>query len=792
MAEMQAKLRSDLEIHPESDSGIIIKDPVSRRFYRFSTVQASVLEHLDGKTEPSAIALAVSQKHKTEVLETQIQEFIGKLRTLLLLDHPYCWAQLESAIKTRHKSFASLLSIKVHAFNPDRLLTFLEQKLRFCFSTSFNAFALISIVFAFILTIANSESLLLSIGSLLSLYSLPLLIVVVFTVVTVHEFGHGLTLKHFGGKVEEMGFMLIYFMPAFYCNVSDAWMLKKRERLLVSLAGGYVQTILWALAAFAWRILAPETLASQICTIVIAFSGIQTLLNLNPLIRLDGYYMLSDYLEISNLRPKSLDYLKERAISLLTGIHSKNLETLSRREKRLFFWYGTTATLFTFLLIAIMFEQIGGWLIREYRLWGIILTATLFFAAVPLAPKKNLQTSGRLIKAMILRIKKAPLKYLIPILAILIAGIIPWQLKISGDFTIIAAKKIEVTPQVSGNLVKIFIEQGSRVRAGQVLAELENLSLSNEYEETKGELASQQASLDLLKAGSRPEEIEKARRSVDTKQAELRNASRIEQERGVLRETIAKREAELTNARLNNERTQSLLKAGLIARVDADRDKTAYQVQLKELAAAKGQLSVLEEQMDRSRDIKRKELAQSQSELNILLAGARKESIQAVASQVAKLEEKFRILNRQKELLQIRSPITGTITTAYLQNKIGDFLDQGDSFCEIVNDETVLIEMPVPEKEIGDVRIDLPITLKVRSYPGRQYEARVKKIAPVAAAGGMERTVVILGELQNVDGSLKAGMTGVGKILSGKRPIFEIASRRIIRWVRTEFWEYLP
>ena len=88
MAEMQAKLRSDLEIHPESDSGIIIKDPITRRFYRFSPVQASVLDHLDGNTDPAVIASAVSQKHQTEVLDEQIKDFIEKLRLLLLLDHP--------------------------------------------------------------------------------------------------------------------------------------------------------------------------------------------------------------------------------------------------------------------------------------------------------------------------------------------------------------------------------------------------------------------------------------------------------------------------------------------------------------------------------------------------------------------------------------------------------------------------------------------------------------------------------------------------------------------------------
>ena len=264
------------------------------------------------------------------------------------------------------------------------------------------------------------------------------------------------------------------------------------------------------------------------------------------------------------------------------------------------------------------------------------------------------------------------------------------------------------------------------------------------------------------------------------------------QERAVRRETVAKKEAELTNARLSHERSQSLLKAGLIARNEADRDRTAYEVQQKELAEAKGQLSVLEEQTSRNQDIKRKELAQAQSELKILLAGSRKESIRAVESQVKKLEEKLNILGQQKEFLKIRSPIEGVVSTSYLQNRIGDFLDKGSVFCEIVSEGTVIVEMPVPEKEIGEVRLGYPITIKVRGYPKRWYQARVKSIAPVAAASGMERTVVVQGVLENPDGSLKAGMTGVGKILCGKRTIFAIASRRVIRWLRTEFWEFLP
>jgi putative peptide zinc metalloprotease protein len=792
MEETRGKLRSDLEIHSEANSGIVVKDPITNRFYRFTPVQASVLELLDGRHDFASIASIASEKHQTDVLEGQVREFAQKLHALLLMDNPYCWTKLENAAKTRRRAFRSLLSIKIHAFNPDRLLTKLEKRLRFCFGLTFSIIIWLATFIALVISILNWESLFVSLGTLFSLYSIPLVIVVIFLVMTVHEFGHGLTLKHFGGKVEEMGFMLLYFIPAFYCNVSDAWMLKKRERIWVTLAGAYIQMFLWALATIAWRLLAVETPGSTVCIVIIAVTGIQTLLNLNPLIRLDGYYLLSDWVEVPNLRPKALGYLKNRFKSIISGTAYGNSRALSRKERRLFFYYGTASFLFTALLVAFMFQRVGGWIIREYHTWGIVFASMLFLAIIPTAKKEKAETSRRLFKTLIIRIRKAPLVFMCLILVLFAVALMPWELKISGDFVITAEKRMSVTPQVVGNLRTIYVDQGSRVHRGELLADIENLELSNEYEETKGELATQKADLDLLKAGSRPEEIEKARRLVATKKAELYNASRIGEERALLRETIAKKEAELANARLNYERTQSLLENGLIARNEADRNRTAYEVQQKELSEAKGQLSILEEQTQRNEDIKRKELAQAESELNILLAGSRKESIRAAESQVNKLKEKLNILEQQKELLKIRSPIDGTVATPYLQNRIGDFLDKGDMFCEIVSDGTVIIEMPVPEKEIGDIKVGFPITIKVRGYPNRWYEARVRNIAPVAAVNGMERTVMVQGELGNSDGSLKAGMTGVGKILCGKRPIFEIASRRAIRWLRTEFWEYLP
>jgi multidrug resistance efflux pump len=608
---------------------------------------------------------------------------------------------------------------------------------------------------------------------------------------TIHEFAHGLTLKHFGGKTKEMGFLILYFIPAFYCNVSDAWMLKKRERLLVTLAGSYIQVFIWACATVLWRLFALETLASQVCLIIIGFSAIQMLFNLIPLIRMDGYYLLSDILEVPNLRPKAFGFLKRKIAAWVTGMPPENKEMYDRREKIIFSCYGLSSFLFTTILLMIMIQRLGGWMVQQYQGWGLFVSSMFFLVGVPIAAKENSAWVGNLFKSGFKRVRKTPLFFII--LALIIAGgFLPWELKISGDFSVTALNRISASPQVVGNLKKIYVEQGDRVRRGDVLAEIENLDLSNSRHETAGELASQRAALDLLIAGSRPEEIDKARKAIDTKKAELFNSTRIDKSRALLLETVAKKTASLENAKLNYERTQNLLENGVVARNEADRDRTAYQVQQKELQEAKGQLAVLEEQTENDQDIKRKELAQAESELRILLAGSRKESLRALEAQVNMLEEKLTILNRQMELLKIQSPIDGVVASPFLKNRIGDFLDKGDVFCEIVSEGMVIIEMPVPEKEIDAIHVGLPITMKLRGYPKRWYEARVRNIAPVAVVSGLERTVMVQGELENKDGSIRTGMTGVGKILCGKRKIAEIITRRAIRWLRTEFWEYLP
>ena len=101
---------------------------------------------------------------------------------------------------------------------------------RWCFTPAFHVFAALAILTGFAITFSNAGRLTGHVLSLLSLNGLITIWLVVSVVVTTHEFAPGLTCCHFGGKAKELGFMLIYFQPAFYCDVSDAWMFPTRRR----------------------------------------------------------------------------------------------------------------------------------------------------------------------------------------------------------------------------------------------------------------------------------------------------------------------------------------------------------------------------------------------------------------------------------------------------------------------------------------------------------------------------------------------------------------------------------
>ena len=247
--------------------------------------------------------------------------------------------------------------------------------LRWMFTRGFLIASVLLFAIHFLVIAAKWDEFVGAFGNLFQLrYSAWELFVVwctLFVIITIHELGHGYTCKYFGGEVHEIGAMLLYFEPAFFCNVNDAWTFPElKARLWVTAAGLWIQMVAASVAAIVWWIAAPGTLISHIALSAIIIGGVTTVVvNANPLIPLDGYFALSDYLEVPNLRQRAFAHLgwliKTRVLRL-----DLPAPPADEREQRIFLIYSLLAAWYITSIMLLVAGTVYGWLDRAFGLVG--------------------------------------------------------------------------------------------------------------------------------------------------------------------------------------------------------------------------------------------------------------------------------------------------------------------------------------------------------------------------------------------------------------------------------------
>jgi len=783
-ASPEYRLRSDLEFSSQqhlSKNYVVVKDPVTKRYFRFTENQKVILDFLVEPKEVSRLVSEVSEKLHAVVSENSIEGFLKSLEDKLLLDTERVREKLGtySAQKLQDRN---LLYWKLASLNPERVFDWLVPRTRWAFTIWFHIAAVILIASGVLMNYLHWKELTVDVYTLFNLNGLFLVWIVTLGVVTLHEFAHGITCCHFGGKVQEIGFMLIYFQPAFYCDVSDSWMFpSKRSRMWVTFAGGYFQLVVWSICTLLWRVTDTDTTINQLALVVIVFAGVQTLFNFNPLIKLDGYYLLSDYLEIPNLRTKAIQTLWQR----VAGTESK----LPRREERAQLIYGTAAVLFSTIFLIYVYRALYTWATSNYAFAGLV--GFLMFSTLTLRRTAVESVAG--IRSVLTR--AAYRKYRnggIVLAALLIMFVGRWDLKIPVEFRVVARDERNVRAETGGVIVEILVQEGSRVAKGDVLARLRDFGKDERISELNGELAKSRTGLGLLRVGTRREDIDSQRREVLAKRTALANARRIEEQRNQLTETVGQKTSQLKLDQQTLDRSRVLWKEGLIARAELEKLETAVEISERDLRTAEAARRVLTETSEREADLKAQELAVAESILKGMLAGSRPELIRQAEDEVNKLADQIRILKEQLAKTEIRSPIDGIVTTPFLERKLNENLAAGGELCRIVDVARVKLEMQVPEKEMADVRHGLPVSMAPRGFPSMSLQGRVDFIAPVAQSVNGQQIVVVRSEVPNDEMLLMPDTTGVAKIHCGSRRIVDVMTRRIVRWIRTEFWDILP
>jgi len=759
----EPKLRQDLVVsRMETPEGprFVLKDPLTRRYFRLREIEYSIARRLDGRTPLGQLAPAMAAELNVELDAGSLEAFVGQIRRQGLLDDP-------SAPAPPRQGFVrgTPLYLRFRAFDPDRLLDWLIGKVRFFFTPYFVVGAAVMLVWAVLTVITHRAAIMQDLARLWNFQSLFLAWVVILFIVTLHEFAHGLTCKHFGGKVHEMGFMLIYFQPAFYCNISDAWLFpEKSKRLWVTAAGAYFELFVWSAATLVWIVVEPGTWVSGVALIVMATSAIKQFFNLNPLIKLDGYYLLSDLLDAPNLRQRAFAYLANKLKRLVGAVEPLVSIEVSHRERAIFVAYGVMAFAFSYWFLANIVLGIGGYLTSRYQATGFAVF-TMFVGLVfpqplrrvfrrgasssnatpttstpptpptaPTAPSGGSKSASRRRRAAWLTVAG---------LLVVFAVVVRIPLRVGGGFELLPARNADVPATIDGVIERIYVEEGDVVRTGDTIARLSGYEHRARLRAVQADVGERQAQLQLLKAGARREEIDLARLAV------------------------ARAEEPLRVAEAEGERVRTLAARQLATRAELERAEEHVAVLANELAQARGRLAMLS-------------------------AGNRPEEITATAQAVARAEAERNRLEGEIARLVVIAPHNGVVMTPRLSEKVGKYVKPGDLIAEIHALERLTAEIGVSERDIGEVRLGQPVSLRLRAYPSRTFQGKVTRIATAAADTGWrdERTVRVEVSLPNTAHLLRPMMTGYARVHVGDRRALDVMTRRLRRYVRVEFWSW--
>jgi multidrug resistance efflux pump len=805
----QPRVRSDLRVSEQNVEGkptFVIKDPVTGRFFRFGPTEHFIFQQLDGATSFNAVRQRFEATFGTPVSAESVGQFVATLRRLGLLETQR--AEGGGGIERRRGFRGNLLYLRLKAFDPDRLLDRLLPRVGFFFTRSFLIASAALITLGFVVSVTNSVE----IGrDLVRLYHVQALLVawlVIFAVTTAHEFAHGLTCKRFGGEVHEMGFLLLYFQLAFYCNVSDAWLFpEKAKRLWVTFAGPYFELFLWAVAVLTWRVTQPDTWLSFVALVVVVTSGLKLVINLNPLIKLDGYYLLSDYLGVPNLRMKSFAYLKDRW-KRLSGTVPEDHEEITPRERRIYLAYGLLAGAYSFWLLSLVAMHFGGYLVARYQGLGFILFAALLFTMFrPRIMRALARPAPGLAapKALTAWANRRKRSLLALALALAVAFLVRLPLTVSGEFTVSPTRNADVRAQVEGLLEEVYVDEGDLVKAGEPIARLSNRDAAAELGRLEAAIDETRAGLRKLEAGPRREEVQLAQKELGTATTRWRSAANRYREATEMhaaqlakgQTTLEKAEERLKYAGNDLGRLRTLYQAELISRKQFEEAEEQEAVRRKELAEARAELKAVTAddlaEVRKELAVAEKEREVTQSRLTLLLAGARPEEIEATRAELAGLEVRRRHVEEQLALLRVVSPVTGVITTPKLREDIGRYFQKGDLIAKVHELQKVKAEIAVSEKEIGDVRAGQPVEVRARAYPETTFTGRVTAIGAAAVEetqGGGLKILKVTTEIDNPGHLLKGDMSGTAKIVCGERRIVDLMTRRLARYVRVEVWSW--
>jgi putative peptide zinc metalloprotease protein len=519
--QVRIRIRTDLDIAPQKYEGktyYVVKDPVSLRYYRFEEQEHFIIQKMNGASTLDETQKEFEKRFRPKRLTLEdLESFAQQLLTAGLAhnESPKAGTQLFERRKKRKRSewmqaLTNILYIKIPVYDPDKLLDWMLPWLRWIFTTWFFTLSCGVMLAAVLLVATHFEAFMSKLPDAKMFFQFGTVVnmwVALGLVKIIHEFGHGLSCKAFGGEVHEMGALFLCLSPCLYCNVSDAWTLpNKWRRIIISFAGIYVELIIAAISTFIWWNTKSGEFWHEMSMSLMVVCSISTFMfNANPLMRFDGYYVLADWLEIPNLRDRSNRFLKQLVQEHCLGIEVQPEPYMTLSRRTLFVTYAITSYIYRWVVtFSILY-----WLHKFLEPYGLAalsnmlaVAAAVSMAAWPLYRMgKAIYKRGRLPD-----MKSNRVTISVGVILLLVAAFLFLPLPISRvrQTALVMPQTAYIhkvtVPNVEGGAIleKLLVKDGQPVKKGQVLAVFRSLELENRLSDAESQARTREVQLTQL------------------------------------------------------------------------------------------------------------------------------------------------------------------------------------------------------------------------------------------------------------------------------------------------------
>ncbi len=520
-------LRPDLIVSPRQDGGdkyYVVQDPLTSKFFRVGVTEYAFASLLDGRTSIQQALRLLSNAMPNHPLSPQDAAGICHwlLQSNLAHTPESATGNRLAARGTKSEHRRTLrrcnpLVIKLPLGNPDSLFERLEPGIRWLYSPLGVAGWLLLTCLAVFRVATHWTSFIAASREVFAPYNWIWLGTGWLFLKVVHELAHGAVCKKYGGHVRESGILFVFLAPLAYVDVTSSWRFRSRwQRIFTAAAGMHIELLVAAIAALLWD---PTADASwnHVCVNLILMSSVTTLLfNANPLMKFDGYYILSDLTGIPNLSVSAQQYLRGLGRRLFLGVPrhqpswSPGRAAIVRTYAVLAFVWRISVTVTLTVAASVLFHGAG-----------IILAglAVVLWLGLP---------TGRFLHYLVIgRAGDRPNRWrfawsfgtlLTVVLGILI--IAPWPGALQAPAIVAYATDVPVRASTPGFVREVLVKPGQRVESQQALLRLENPEISAELADLK--LAIAQATIQCR--------VFKQNRKLAAYQAEVERRESLEQQ----------------------------------------------------------------------------------------------------------------------------------------------------------------------------------------------------------------------------------------------------------------------